>query len=136
MGSLGADGGTVIGVHTRALGVVVSYPPGISVTGIDDAEGGSAGLLLALAVYDRFADEPLLAGRRVAGTGTIDLDGGVHPIDGIAQKVHGAAAADVDVFLAPSAQYDEARAAAGDDLVVVRVGTVREAIDALAEATG
>jgi Lon-like protease len=125
------DGRPGIGVHTVAVRPVVHFPPDVGITGIGDAEGGSAGLLIALAVYDRFADEPLLGGMSVTGTGVVDLEGNVHAIDGIAQKVRAAQATGAWLFLAPASQYEEALAAASEGMKVLSVATVHEAVNAL-----
>lgn len=94
--------------------------------------GPSGGLMTALTVYDLLAEEDLLAGRRVAGTGEITSDGRVGPISAIAEKVATAERADADVFLAPLEQLEDARDAADDDdLRVVGVGSLDDAVEAL-----
>jgi len=116
---------------TVPINPVLHLPDGVSVTGIElEAVGGSAGLMLALAIHDRFADRPLLAGRTVTGTGSIDRAGNVFPIQGIRQKVIAAEAAGVDLFLAPADQYEEALGAA-DHMPVLSIATVAEAIEVL-----
>ncbi|MBW3658043.1 MAG: PDZ domain-containing protein [Actinobacteria bacterium] len=93
--------------------------------------GPSAGMMVALTTFDLFSDEDLAAGRHVAGTGTIDADGVVGPIGGVAEKVVAAAAAGADVMLVPAAQEEEAMSRARDGLRVIPVATLDEAIAAL-----
>ena len=122
---------------TVPIDPVLALPEGVVVRAVEEeAVGGSAGLMLALAIHDRFADEPLLRGRVVTGTGSISLDGTVHPIQGIRQKVIAAEAVGVEIFLAPASQFEEARAAARE-MRVVSVATVDDAIAALrSDASG
>jgi Lon-like protease len=93
--------------------------------------GPSAGLMIALTVYDLFAEEDLLAGRTVHGTGSIDADGRVLPVGGVPEKMRAAAAAGADVVLVPGVLIDEALEAAPEELEVVGVDTFDEALTAL-----
>lgn len=92
--------------------------------------GPSAGLMFALALYDRLTSEDLTDGRSIAGTGTIDCDGGVGPIGGIQQKVAAAEREGADLFLAPQANAEEARRA-GDDIEIVAISTFEDAVEYL-----
>jgi PDZ domain-containing protein len=98
--------------------------------------GPSAGLMTGLAILDLVDPGDLAQGRRVAGTGTLALDGTVGRIDGIDLKVTAAARAGADVFLAPTSQAEAARAAlpAGSAMRVAGVDTFDEARAALADA--
>ncbi|MDR1387457.1 MAG: PDZ domain-containing protein [Propionibacteriaceae bacterium] len=70
---------------------------------IDPAIGGdSAGLALALAIYDRLTEPDLTGGLTVAATGVIDARGRVGAIGGIDQKVAAALARGAQVFLLPA----------------------------------
>lgn len=128
---------TVDGV--RMLGVVVTAAPGdlrlpvaVAVDG-GRVGGPSAGLLIALAVYDLLHPGDLAAGRRIAGTGTIDTDGTVGTIAGVRAKARAAAADGVEVFLAPAAQAAAAREALDPSatMVVHGVDTFAEAVAVL-----
>lgn len=93
--------------------------------------GPSAGLTFALTIVDLLSPEDLTHGRTIADTGTIDSSGNVGPIGGISQKVAAARKLGARVFLVPSKQLAEARAAAPPDMIVIGVSTLREALDAL-----
>ena len=93
--------------------------------------GPSAGLMIALTVYDLFAEEDLLAGRTVHGTGSIDADGRVLPVGGVPEKMRAAAEAGADVVLVPGVLIDDALGAAPEELEVVGVDTFDEALAAL-----
>lgn len=134
--------GPIPGMEESGLGVqVTDLPPDVDlpvpvVVDTGPIGGPSAGLMIALTVFDMMADDDLANGRRIAGTGSIDMHGQVQPIGGIALKVVASHRAGVDVFLAPAEQYEDAAAAVpeGSDLQVVGVGTVEEALEALADA--
>lgn len=102
--------------------------------------GPSAGLAFTLTLIDELTPGELTGGRQVAVTGTIGLDGSVGPIGGLAQKTSAVRQQGASVFLVPTAQGDadiaRAREVAGDDLQIVPVATLDEALDALAELGG
>lgn len=129
--------------HTPELGVLVEPPSvdvqlPIPVTDDDHGVAGpSAGLMTGLAVYDELSPLDVAAGRTIAGTGTLDIDGRVGDIGGIEAKARAAAAAGAQLFLAPADQADAARKVLGNRIPVIGVDTFQHALDALhAVATG
>jgi len=74
-----------------------------------DIAGSSAGTMFALEIYNQLIPEDITGGRRIAGTGTISLDGTVGKIDGVQQKVIAAENNNADLFLVPEENYEEAR---------------------------
>lgn len=102
--------------------------------------GPSAGLAFTLTLIDELSPGELTGGRRVAVTGTIELDGTVGPIGGLRQKASAVEQAGVEVFLVPAAQGDDdvaaAREVAGSDVEIIQVATLEEALTALAELGG
>lgn len=96
--------------------------------------GPSAGLVIALTVYDKAdPDVDLAAGRRIAATGTLAPDGTVGPIGGIVQKVGAAERDDADLFIVPTPQAAEAAAARSDgsSLEILSVDTFDDAVELL-----
>ncbi|EFQ82844.1 Lon protease (S16) C-terminal proteolytic domain protein [Aeromicrobium marinum DSM 15272] len=113
------------------LGSAFEFPVDI-VNQVGDSIGGpSAGTMFALAIYDMLTPGELTGGARVAGTGEITPDGEVRPIGGIRQKMAGAGADDVDVFLVPDANCDEADRGTDYGMTLVRVTTLDDAIESL-----
>ena len=98
--------------------------------------GPSAGLAFTLGVIDALTEGELTGGRKVAVTGTIEIDGRVGEVGGVAQKTSAVKAAGADVFLVPAGEYEVAKARAGDDLTVIKVTTLQEALDALGSLGG
>lgn len=118
-----------IGVQMKTLHF--SFEPGVEVdfkTG--QIAGPSAGLMLSLALYDLLTPEDLTAGHQIAGTGTLECDGGVGPIGGIQQKIAGAKAEGAEIFLAPLANVEEAREVA-DGIEIVPIATFDDAVEYL-----
>lgn len=119
-----------LGVIIQTLASEISLPVEVSLEETN-VGGPSAGLMVALTVFDLVSDEDLVRGRTIAGTGTIDGDGNVGPIGGIQEKVFAAEDAGASLLLVPAAQYERALAVAPDSLDVVGVATLDEAIAAL-----
>lgn len=90
--------------------------------------GPSAGLMFTLQIMDQLTDDEITKGYRIAGTGTIRQDGTVGAIGGIRQKVYGAIDAGAFAVLVPAANFDDAVEAAGDDIQLVRVETIDDAL--------
>lgn len=106
---------------------------------IEDVGGPSAGMMFALGIVNSLTEPDETGGARIAGTGTIDLDGHVGPIGGIAQKMVGADEAGVAWFLAPVANCSEVVGAEPDGLGVVAVETLAEAraaVEAIGSGSG
>lgn len=98
--------------------------------------GPSAGLAFTLGVIDSLSVGELTGGKKVAATGTIELDGTVGDVGGVVQKTAAVRAAGADVFLVPDGEYEDALAHAGASLDVVKVSTLDEAIQVMARLGG
>jgi Lon-like protease len=106
-----------------------------------DAIGGpSAGLAFALTLIDELTPGELTGDRQIAVTGEIEIDGTVGAIGGLVAKTSAVKQRGVEVFIVPSAQGEvniaAARALAGDDLTIVPVDNLDQALAALAEYGG
>lgn len=120
-----------LGVRVGTVDERIDLPLPVDVQEDSDIGGESAGLMLALAVYDRADPGDLTRGRVIAGTGTVDSSGRVGRISGMPEKVRGAQLAGATMFLAPDKQWEEAHTAAPEGMTVIGVADVREAISAL-----
>jgi Lon-like protease len=125
-------GGEQVGLgvmaETATVGLDLPFEVSLNSTRIG---GPSAGMMTALTIYDLLAEEDLVAGRAVHGTGSISISGRVGPVGGVPEKVRAAAADGADVVLVPAPQLEAAERAAPDGLRVVGVATLDEALDAL-----
>ena len=118
-----------LGVVLRTLAPKVSLRFPITVRN-QNIGGPSAGLMMALTVYELASGTDLARGRTVAGTGTIDISGSVGPVGGVAEKILGAKRAGAVLFLASRSEVDQARSAR-TGIPVVPVSTFDEAVAAL-----
>lgn len=66
-----------------------------------DIGGPSAGLMFSLEIYNQLTPGDLTKGYKIAGTGTIDLDGNVGQIGGIRDKIIAAHKEGIDIFFCP-----------------------------------
>lgn len=105
-----------------------------------DIGGPSAGLAFTLTVIDELTPGELTGDHLIAVTGTIDSGGNVGAIGGLASKVSAVKQMGATAFLVPASQSEadlaRAREIAGDDLEVIPVATLQEAIEALARFGG
>lgn len=131
LAAVGEDGQARLGVAVETAVDELRLPFEVELAGGTRIGGPSAGMMVGVTVYDLLAEENLLAGRNVMGTGTLAGDGTVGPVGGVPQKMIAAAQADADIVLVPSLQLDEARAAAPEGLRVVGVADLDEAIAVL-----
>ena len=119
------------GVMLKDAEVDIVFPVDVQIDS-QNIGGPSAGLMFALEIINVLSDEDITHGRRIAGTGTIDSDGVVGAIGGIKQKTYGAIDAGAEYLLVPSNNYADAVEAAGDDIEVVEVATLQDAMTFLA----
>ena len=103
-----SDGRPALGVVVGTRGLDVDLPFRVSFR--DRAIGGSsAALAYALAIADMLDPADLAAGRRIAATGTVDVDGRVGSVGGIAAKLTAARDAGADLILVPAENAGEVR---------------------------
>lgn len=102
--------------------------------------GPSAGLTLALEIYNQLTEDDVTNGLKIAGTGEIDYDGNVYRIGGVDKKVVAADRENCDVFFVPYEQgsensnYELAKATAeaiGTDMEIVPVDNFQDALNYL-----
>jgi PDZ domain-containing protein len=118
------DGSAMIGVTVHQLDEP-PFPIRLE-TGV--VGGPSAGMMQTLAIIDSLTEGEMTKGHVVAGTGTIGADGTIGGIGGIRQKVVAAEAAGAEYMLLPAGNYDSALTAERDDMELIPVGHVDEAI--------
>ena len=106
----------------------------------DSIGGPSAGLAFTLTLIDELSEGDLLGGTDVAVTGEIDIEGNVGAIGGLPQKVSAVRQVGVEHFLVPASQSPEslaqARIVAGDDVEIIEVATLDDALAALERLGG
>jgi PDZ domain-containing protein len=93
--------------------------------------GPSAGLAFTLGLLDELTPGELTGGQKVAATGTIDPNGNVGPIGGARQKTVAVIAQHAKVFIVPADDYNDAKARAGNQVRVIPVCTLEDALNVL-----
>jgi PDZ domain-containing protein len=92
--------------------------------------GPSAGMMFALATYDKLTEGSLTGGDNVTGTGTISDDGTVGAIGGIRQKLYQAVELGADYFIAPDSNCAEVLdGGIPGDMTVYAVDSLDEALE-------
>lgn len=128
------DGIKLVGVM---LSVINDYTvePNIEFSFSKSESGPSGGLIMSLAIYNSLIDEDITGGKKIAGTGTIDIDGNVGSIGGVTYKIKGAVKDKVKYFLIPSGEnYEEAMKIKSEnnyDINIYPVSTFDEALEIL-----
>lgn len=100
-----------------------------------DVGGPSAGLLFSLGIIDKLDGNgrggDLTGGRTIAGTGTIDADGEVGAVGGVALKTQAARRDGATVFLVPRDECADAKAELPKGLRLIPVTTLKGAVQSL-----
>jgi PDZ domain-containing protein len=114
----------------------------IDITNVDEAKiidtskmqfaGNSAGLMLSLGLVQQLRPElDLTKGKKIAGTGAINVIGVVGAIGALDVKIRTAIKEGVDVFLYPKAQSDEIKNNYEDKILLIPVESLDQAINEL-----
>ena len=119
-----------IGIAITSAGFDYKTPFPISIVTQKINGGPSAGLMFTLTVYNMLSPDDLTRGLRIAGTGTINLDGTVGPIGGVKQKVAAAEQVGAVYFLCPVDNYTDAVSVARS-IKVIKIATAGQAIQFL-----
>lgn len=126
-------GQAFLGVETQTRSSY-TYPFPVDVQ-VGQIGGPSAGLALTLGILDSLGGGHLTGGHRVAATGTIDLQGNVGDVGGVAQKTVAVRQAGAQVFLVPPQELAAARSEAGS-MKVYAVSSLAQALDDLKSLGG
>lgn len=113
-----------VGIYT---GSTFTFPFEVKIQ-LQDVGGPSAGMMLALGIYDKLTPGALAGRAHIAGTGTIDPDGMVGAIGGIRQKMYGARDAGATWFLAPASNCNEVTGHIPSGLTVFAVKTLDDSL--------
>lgn len=101
------DGNKRIGIGISKINEY-KKDPDITYNYRDNESGASGGLMLSLALYNALTETDITKGKTISGTGTININGEIGEISGIKYKLYGAVKKKSDIFIVPSANYDEA----------------------------
>ena len=93
--------------------------------------GPSAGMMMALNVYNLLTEDDITNGKKIAGTGTIEIDGSIGPVGGVKQKVIASKRANAGLILVTIANYEEASVFADDNTQIVAVDSFDNALNVI-----
>jgi PDZ domain-containing protein len=113
-----------VGIYT---GTTFTFPFDVKIQ-LQDVGGPSAGMMLALGIYDKLTPGKLAGTAHIAGTGTIDPSGAVGAIGGIRQKMYGARGDGATWFLAPASNCNEVVGHIPSGLTVFAVKTLDDSL--------
>lgn len=109
--------------------------PKITFTFSNSESGPSGGFMVTLAIYNQLIDNDISNDLKIAGTGTIDIEGNVGSIGGVKYKLKGAVDSKSDIFLVPAGEnYEEAikyQKKYHYDIKIIGISTFEEAIEKL-----
>jgi PDZ domain-containing protein len=103
---------------------------------IPDVGGPSAGLSMTLGIIDKLSGGHLTGNRVVAATGTIDPEGDVGDVGGVAQKTIAVERAGATVFFVPPQEYQAAMSKDTPQLHVYAVSSLDQALRILKRLGG
>jgi len=126
------EGQPMVGVVFDTLNLRMDLPIDVSVDS-RNIGGPSAGLMYTLTVMNLLTPDDMTKGNRIAGTGTISFDETVGAIGGVRQKVFAARAVGADYVFVPTDNYPDALTASGDEIIVVPIAILQDALDYLAD---
>lgn len=127
----------------KKMGIVISYlydvktTPKIEIKNEKSEQGPSAGFMTALTIFDQLTDLERKIDGKIAGTGTIDIDGNIGPIGSVDLKIIAADKEGMDYFLVPlEYNYEiavETKENFNLDIEIIGFNNFREAIEYLYE---
>lgn len=127
------DGRKILGISLTDVYDVTTNPE-VEIKIKSNESGPSGGLMMSLSIYNSLVSKDISKGKKIIGTGTIDVNGNVGEIGGVKYKLIGAVKNKADVFLCPKENYEEAVKVKKDnnyDIKIVAVSTLKEAIEEL-----
>jgi Lon-like protease len=135
------DGGCGLGRPTAYLGIdpntqtAWTFPIKVVVR-TQDIGGPSAGLSMTLGIIDKLSGGHLTGGHTIAATGTIDAQGDVGDVGGVAQKTVAVERAGATDFFVPPQEYKAAKSEDTPQLHVYAVSTLDQALKILESLGG
>lgn len=108
--------------------------PSLDIKSKSSEMGSSGGLMMSLTIYNQLVKDDITKGKKIVGTGTIDINGNVGEIGGVKYKLIGAVKNKAEIFICPEENYEEALNVAKErdfDIKIINVKTFDEALEKL-----
>jgi PDZ domain-containing protein len=97
----------------------------------DNVSGASGGLIFTLVLLDHFTDGDLSTGKKISGSGTINLDGSIGAIDGVYYKYKAAINGDIDLFFVSRKNYETIEKMENKKTKIIPVDNILQVIEYL-----
>lgn len=110
--------------------------PSVEIKSKSSEMGSSGGLMMSLTIYNALVENDITKGKKIVGTGTIDVNGNVGEIGGVKYKLIGAVKNKADIFICPLENYEEAMKVKKErnfDIKIISAQTFDEALEKLEE---
>lgn len=98
---------------------------------LEDVGGPSAGMMFTLGIIDELSVNEITFGKKIAGTGTVNVYGEVGPVGGVLQKIAASEKAGVELFLMPVVNCNNYAKASFGKMPVIAVNNIEEAVLAI-----
>lgn len=122
----------------KMIGILISLnyelklDPNIKFNFGNNESGSSGGLMMSLSIYDTLVNKSIKNNWKIAGTGTININGEVGDIGGVKYKVLSAEKAKMDIFLVPNGEnYEEAEKLKNDRNLKIKIIPINHIDDAI-----
>ncbi|RZP25767.1 MAG: PDZ domain-containing protein [Candidatus Actinomarinales bacterium] len=126
------EGEPMVGFLASTPNEIYEFPFNIDIdTG--SVGGPSAGLMMALNVYNLLTSNDITRGEMIAGTGTIEIDGSIGPVGGVKQKVIAAKRVGAQLILVPTSNFNEAVEFSDNNTEIIAVDSFDEALRVIDE---
>lgn len=130
----------IAGTTKIGISLITTYEydtnPSITVKSKSSEAGSSGGLMMSLSIYNSLVEEDITHGKKIVGTGTIDIEGNVGEIGGVKYKLIGAVKNKAEIFICPEENYEEAKKIKEErnfDIDIISAKTFDEALKKLEE---
>lgn len=125
------EGAKKIGIMTSTIRDF-EVSPDLKLNFDANESGPSGGLMIALNIYNNLTTKDLTNGLKIAGTGTLDINGNVGDIGGVEYKVKAAQKAGANIFFVPKGKNYDAAVATQDKekmrMTIIGVSTFEGAL--------
>ena len=128
------EGEPMVGFLASTPNEVYEFPFDVDIN-TGSVGGPSAGLMMALNVYNLLVNEDITKGKTIAGTGTIEIDGSVGPVGGVKQKIIAAKRVGAELVLVPTSNFEEAAQFIDENTEIIPINSFVEALSVINEYT-
>lgn len=120
------------------ISIITTYEyettPNIKIKSKASEMGSSGGLMMSLTIYNKLTSNDITKGKKIVGTGTIDINGNIGEIGGVKYKLIGAVKKKAEIFICPKENEAEALQVAKEKnykIKIISAETFKEVLEKL-----